>query len=257
MPKRAADDGGRGIGRASSRANVSGSSRSRPSAVADRLLGSGTAMSELRSRRASASSRSSSASQSRDPGGLDHVEAVRRRRRRRPRGPAGAASIRSAASRPMPVVGQGRDGSTAAYGLGSPFCGLSSQPSTGSPHARELVAHGLLVGRRAERRRARAPEVGRDRQVVGGAGEGDVAEPQLLLGVVGAGVRRGRRRGRPCPSPAAAAGRGRRRAAAPGGSTATRSTACATGWTGSGSRRRRPGRPSPTRGPWSGARSAA
>ena len=49
-----------------------------------------------------------------DPGGLDHVEPVVRRGRGRPRGPGAAASIRSAASRPVPVAGHGRDGSTAA-----------------------------------------------------------------------------------------------------------------------------------------------
>ena len=55
VPKRAAGDGLRGIGLASSRANCSGSSRSRASAVADRLLGSGTSTTPIRSARASVS----------------------------------------------------------------------------------------------------------------------------------------------------------------------------------------------------------
>ena len=53
----------------------------------------------------------------------------------------------------------------------------------------ELVAHDALVGRRAEGARALAPDVGGDGEVVGGAGEGDVAQAQLLLRVVGLGRR--------------------------------------------------------------------
>ena len=64
VPNRAARLGGRGIGLASSWANASASSCRRSSAVADRLPGSGTAISALRSDRASTRSRSSSASQS-------------------------------------------------------------------------------------------------------------------------------------------------------------------------------------------------
>ena len=48
VPNRAARDGGRGIGRASSRANASGSSCSLSRAVAERLLGSGTGIDVLR-----------------------------------------------------------------------------------------------------------------------------------------------------------------------------------------------------------------
>ena len=53
----------------------------------------------------------------------------------------------------------------------------------------ELLAHDGLVGRRPERRGALAPDVRRHGEVVGGPGEGDVAESQLLLGVVGLGRR--------------------------------------------------------------------
>ncbi len=63
VPNRAARDGGRGMGRASSAVNASGSTDSRSTAVAERVPGSSTVCSPERASTASVSSRSMSASQ--------------------------------------------------------------------------------------------------------------------------------------------------------------------------------------------------
>ena len=113
VPNRAARLGGRGIGLASSWANASGSSCRRSSAVADRLPGSGTTISALRSARASTRSRSTSASQS-----ATRALSTMSRSSSSASGSAArtsaAASILRSASAPGPEGGQGRAGSSSA-----------------------------------------------------------------------------------------------------------------------------------------------
>ena len=154
-----------------------------------------------RSRRASASSRSSSASQS-----ATRAASTMSRSRR---GAAGSAAARRARGLEPAATPRRRARSPATAGTGRrrrrgwrrPSTGLSRQSLDRSPPLLELVAHdapGRPTGRTASARAA--PAERRDREPVRGAGEGDVAEPELLLGVVRPGRPRGRRRAPPCPA---------------------------------------------------------
>ena len=188
-----------------------------------------------------------------------------RPRRGRRRGPSGRPRAPRARPRAAaPPRGRGRARATGGTGRrrrrgwGRPWrASPASAPRHRLAPGLELVADHALVGRRAEGRGPRAPEVRRHAEAVGGAGERDVAQPQLLLLVVGAGVLAvGVERGlvvagqlRQVAGVAAQRGRQHGRA--------RRSTACATGWTGTASRTRRPGTRAPTPGPWRGGRSAA
>ena len=201
--------------------------------------------SALRSRRASASSRSSSASHSATRAALDHVEVARRSARR----VGGSATSSAAASRrSASAAGAGRRPGPrrvlVGSGLGVALGGLSSQPSVGLAPLGQL-RRGPLAGRPRGRTACavRPSRYDVTDEPVRGAGERDVAEPELLLGLVRPGVGALGVERRPCRSRAAAAGRRRHRAAASGSTAATRSTACGSGWTGTGPRRRRPGTP--------------
>ena len=156
-----------------------------------------------------------------DPGRLDHVEPLVRRRRGRPRATSrGRLEPQRAPRAPMPVARPRPGRVVAGVGVGGALGRLvEPRRPPARPSSSSRSRDDCLVGRGAERRRPRAPEVRRDAQPVRGAGERDVAQPELLLGVVLRGCRRGRRRARPCRSPRAAAGRARRRAAGPAAPT--------------------------------------
>ena len=188
VPNRAWCDGGRGIGRASSRASASGSSCSRASAVADRLDGRGTAMSVARDARASARSWPRSSSQSATRADSTRSRSVVGAPSGRWRAPARPRPAAAGPPRPDPAPARAATGRRRRWGWATwpAACRASHRPA--APHSSSCVAHDDLVGGGAERGRPLAPDVGRDGEVVGGPGEGDVAEAELLLGVVLAGV---------------------------------------------------------------------
>ena len=122
-----------------------------------------------------------------DPGALDHVEIVvlgigvrgpHQRGRFDPQERLGAG----ARGRPGPrrvLVG---------VGVGVALRGLVVPLRLRLSPGREQLADDALVLGRAERRGPRAPAVRRDRQLVGGAREGDVPQAELLGAVVRTGV---------------------------------------------------------------------
>ena len=263
VPNRAAGDGWpRHRPGQVTRRSASGSSRSRATAVADRLEGSGTSTSSERSR----------ARLGQQPLELgvplgDHARprprrapGPRRRRRRAgswPRAPRSAASSRRSASAVCSVTGQAAVVAPAAAGSA---CPSRASPPSGralAPAAQRLH-HRHLVRRGPERRLARrAPQVGRDPELVPGPGEGDVAEPELLLrlGVAGGGLER-LEVGLVVAAQLGQVAR-RRRAAGRAAPRARGSTACGSGGrelllahADAGTRR-------PTPGPWPGGPSAA
>ena len=236
--------------------SASGSSWSRSSAVADRLPGSGTAISALRSARASTSSRSTSASQS-----ATRALSTMSRPSSSAVGSAGAHQRRGLEPPLRLGAGAGRRpgprGVLRGVGVGVAL-GRRVEPVVDRlAPLLELVADQRLVGRRPERGRPRAPAERRDRQPVRGAGDGDVAEPQLLGRLVLPGVGAVLVEGGLVVAAAAAAGRPRHRAAAPAARPATTSTGSGTGAGEPPDADARPGTPRPTRGPWRGGRSAA
>ena len=252
VPNRAAGAGGRGIGRASSRANASGSSRNRASAVTDRLLGSGrsTVAAPLgaglgeqlgqvvvppATRAASTMSRpSSGAVGSTDPHELGRRQAtpgyflprcrapatLGRCRRRRWRSDFGWRLVEPAVDGLAPLLELPR-----APPAGFPTVRTAS---TAGPRRRTSRSGGGRPGCR-RRSRAAAPPPRR----------GPWSPP-------------GRRRAPPCRGPRAAAGRPGRRAGRREARPGTRSRASATGCWGTASpppRRRRPTTtPVPSRG---------
>ena len=172
----AAASAGRGRGRSSS-----ASSRSRASDVADRLDGSGTAMSGDRSRTASSSSRSISSShcwtRSRwSTSSMSSAAAISDRPAHR-----AAASSRRSTSAVWCEIGQGRSGERSAYGLISPLATHSRQAS-GSPAQMAMASRvrtRYADGPRPVLRCGAQHQAETDEQVAG-AGPRDVAEPQLL-----------------------------------------------------------------------------
>ena len=113
VPKRAAGDGGRGIGRASSRASARGRRAAGRGAVADRLDGSGTDDVRGAVGPGLGDQLAELVVPVGDAGGLDRSSpssapsgSLRAPARPRPR--------RSAASSPVPATGHGRDGSTSS-----------------------------------------------------------------------------------------------------------------------------------------------
>ncbi len=232
-------DGGRGIGRASSRAKRLGvvaqpqqrGRRQARAAAAPRssLARSGRASASSRSRSSSQSATCAASTMSRPSSGAVRVGG---------RGPARRRRAAARASAPGPVGGpRPRRVHRRRRGCGAPRSRLvAARRSTGSPHSSSSSRTTPLVGRRPERRGPRGLQtVRRHGEAVGGPGEGDVAEPELLGRRRGRGCRRGRRRARPCRGPASCGQVARRRrAAARAAPPARRSTACATGWSGSG-----------------------
>ena len=192
-----------------------------PATVADRLDGSGTAMSGERSR----------ARLREQP--VDLVvplaaiwSSVRARRRASSSASAAASRTRAAAARGAAStsavrceIGQGRSGEAAAYGLGSPF-GRLVEPGVGlaapGRHRVRGSAGGTPTGR-GRRLRCGAQQPRRDRQLVAGRGSSATYPSRSSSSASWAlAASAQRRRCPPARARRAGAGRGRRRAAAPG-----------------------------------------
>ena len=255
VPNRAAGDGWRGIGRARSRRTGPGRRAAAASAVADRLEGSGTStvVGPVRGAPPPAAGRA------RRPTRLDrgrassHVVGGLRLTGGRPRRPAVARPAAAASSRRCDLggvgssTGQGSVRSTAASGVGRALGGpvqprlrharpSSSSASRDGPLVRRGTAAGSAVGpsTRSDETTSRCR----------GAGEGDVAEPQLLLRSCAFAAAVSASRSAGGVTRRAAAGRGRRRAAAAGSTAGHRGPPRAAAVGGELlARRRRPGRP--------------
>ena len=186
VPNRAAGEGGRGIGRARSAANCSGSSRSRAIAVADRLVG----QRDLDRRRRGRPGPRPAAARARRPTPRRARPRRGRAARRRPSSTLAMAARTSVGGDEPPLVLRGALGRPAraptarssCSGLGVPVLRASpARRRAASPAARQPRATVRWYGDGAERLLpGRAPLVGGDPELVLGPGERDVAQPQLL-----------------------------------------------------------------------------